>query len=146
MKSLALTIILIFGLTSIVSAETVGLAWNANTESDLSGYRVYVGTESRAYRMPIDVGNTTAYEVLDLEAGITYFFAVTAYDTSGNESGFSNEVTETVEDTSPDTTPPAPPTGLVAVQKMVKAIILLGESILELVGISNMNTINLEIE
>lgn len=71
---------------------SVTLTWNANSESDLQGYRVYYGTSSRNYTTNTDVGNVTSYTVSGLATGATYYFAITALDTSGNESGFSGEV------------------------------------------------------
>jgi len=83
-------------------AAQVDLAWQAPTTnedgsplSDLAGYLVYYGTVSGVYSPPIDVGNSTShlFSISDQEAlGRTYYFAVTARDTSGNESSFSNEV------------------------------------------------------
>src|SRR5205085_7771374 len=70
----------------------VTLAWDPNTESDLAGYKVYIGTASGVYTTTIDVGNVTTYTVTGLAPGATYYFVVTAYDTGGLESGFSNEV------------------------------------------------------
>jgi hypothetical protein len=77
-----MTIALLFAAT---------LLWDANTETNLSGYRVHYGTESRTYRRAIDVGNVTNWTLTNLFAG-TNFFAVTAYDTDGLESDFSDEV------------------------------------------------------
>ena len=68
------------------------LTWEANLESDLAGYRLYYGEKSRQYDSSISVGNVTRYEITGLDAGRRYFFAVTAIDLAGNESGFSNEV------------------------------------------------------
>ncbi|HHN65661.1 MAG TPA: fibronectin type III domain-containing protein, partial [Nitrospirae bacterium] len=86
--------ILLIGLSITVSfAYTVTLSWDANTESDLAGYKVYYGTSSRNYTETIDVGNTTTYQITGLSEG-TYYFAVTAYDTSGNESDYSEEVSK----------------------------------------------------
>jgi hypothetical protein len=71
------------------------LSWNANTESDLAGYRVYVGRASTVYgelNSPINVGNVTSYQLTIPESG-AWYFAVTAYDTSNNESLPSTEVT-----------------------------------------------------
>jgi hypothetical protein len=70
---------------------SISLAWDANTESDLGGYKVYYGTASRTYGTPIDVGNVTSHKAEGLTIGQTYYFAVTAYDTSNNESDYSNE-------------------------------------------------------
>jgi hypothetical protein len=70
----------------------VSLAWDPNTEPQLAGYKVYVGTASGVYTTAIDVRNVTTYTVASLPPGQTYYFAVTAYDVSGFESGFSNEV------------------------------------------------------
>jgi hypothetical protein len=76
------------------------LTWNPNSEPDLAGYIVYYGTASGQYGISINVGNQTNFVVTGLGLG-TYFFAVTAYDTSGNESGYSNEVSKSISDTTP---------------------------------------------
>jgi hypothetical protein len=78
------------------TSSTAFLSWDANTEEDLAGYKVYIGTASRAYGPPVDVGNVTSFKVLNLVRAQTYYFAVTAYDTSGNESGYSTEVSKTI--------------------------------------------------
>ncbi|HZD84733.1 MAG TPA: Ig-like domain-containing protein, partial [Gemmatimonadaceae bacterium] len=78
------------------SARQVSLAWDRNTEPNISGYKVYVGTTSGVYGVPLDVGNVTAYTVTGLAAGTAYYISVTAYDQTGLESGFSNEVTAIV--------------------------------------------------
>ncbi|RMH35376.1 MAG: fibronectin type III domain-containing protein, partial [Nitrospirae bacterium] len=88
-------------------AGSATLTWDPNTESDLAGYNVYQGTSSGIYGPPINVGNTTTYTVTGLQDGQQYFFAVTAYDTSGNESGPSNEVSKTIAPPPPDTLAPS---------------------------------------
>ena len=70
----------------------VTLEWNANTEQDLSGYIIYQGTSSKDYDASMDVGKWTSATISELEDNETYYFAVTAYDTEGYESGYSNEV------------------------------------------------------
>lgn len=84
-------------------AATTGfadLAWSANSEPDLSGYRVYYGVSSGTYDQEagqgINAGNATSYVVTGLAPGQRYYFAVTAYDTSGNESGYSNQVSKVI--------------------------------------------------
>ena len=93
--TVSILIILFFlGSSTMASANDAILSWDPNTEPDLAGYKVYYGTASHSYGPPIVVGKQTTYTVTGLGIG-TYFFAVTAYDTSGNESGFSNEVSKT---------------------------------------------------
>lgn len=79
-----------------VLAATVSMSWNANTDNDLAGYRVYYGTASGSYPHSLDAGNATTVEIGDLSADTTYYFIVTAYDTSGNESEPSDEVSVSI--------------------------------------------------
>jgi len=87
-------------------AAQVTLAWDASTDSDLQGYRVYSGTASRTYLCNSNVGNSTNCTISDLTAGTTYYFAVTALDTAGNESGYSSEVSYTVPNSPPPSSQP----------------------------------------
>ncbi|MFO7708501.1 MAG: choice-of-anchor U domain-containing protein [Desulfobacterales bacterium] len=90
-------------------AETVTLAWDPNSESDLAGYRLHCGTASRNYTQIIDVGRVTQYAITNLSAGQTYYFAATAYNAAGNESGYSAEVSHTIPaPNSPPATPSVP--------------------------------------
>jgi len=73
----------------------VVLQWDPNSESDLAGYKVYYGTASGTYGTPITIGTQVSYTFTQLAPG-TYYFAVTAYNTAGLESGFSNEVSAVV--------------------------------------------------
>lgn len=78
--------------------ETATLSWDGNSEPDLAGYKVYLATASGMYGAPIATVtmDVTSYTVTGLATGTTYFFAVTAYDSSGAESSFSNEVSKTM--------------------------------------------------
>ncbi len=111
------TILAILAIAGIAQAATVQVTWNPNTEEDLAGYRLYVGQASGQYGEPVDVGNVTGH-VMEIipQHGATYYFALTAYDTSGNESGYSDEATCFV----PDGVKPEKPTGLRAI---IQAII-----------------------
>ena len=75
-----------------VFAAQIRVAWDPNSEPDLAGYRVYCATASGSYGTPSNAGTATTYTVTGLTAGQTYYLAVKAYDSSNNESGFSNEV------------------------------------------------------
>jgi hypothetical protein len=68
-------------------AADVKFAWDANTEPDLAGYKLYYDQDGKPFDNEIDVGNVTTYTLTDLSIDTTYFFAVTAYDINGNESG-----------------------------------------------------------
>ncbi len=78
-----------------VQAADVTLAWDANSESYLEGYRVHYGTTSKTYTTTIDAQNVTQYTVPDLEEGTMYFFAVTAYGNEA-ESDYSDEIAYTI--------------------------------------------------
>jgi hypothetical protein len=80
------------------SAGTATLVWNAVTATDLAGYKVYRATASGAYGAPEATlsKTTTSYVSSGLQTGTTYFFVVTAYDSAGNESPFSNEVSKSI--------------------------------------------------
>lgn len=100
----------VIGMIVYAQAATIQITWNPNTESDLAGYKVYYGTASGQYGEPTDVGNTAgANFTLTPSVGTTYYFAVSAYDTSGNESVKSAEISAFV----PDNTAPEQPKGLV---------------------------------
>ena len=99
-------------LPSAVWAAQIRLAWDPNTESDLAGYKVYYGTGSRIYGSPINVGNVTTYTLTNLTLGQTYFIAVTAYNASNNESGYSNEVSGDATELGQTCTVATSPSGL----------------------------------
>ncbi len=64
--------------------------------TDLDGYKIYYCTSSGNYTKVVNVGNVTTYKIEPLNPG-TYYFTVTAYDTSGNESDYSNEVSRIIK-------------------------------------------------
>ncbi len=76
-------------------AADIQLAWDPNPETNLAGYKVYYGLAPGNYSVAINLGNQTTYTVTGLAVG-TYYFVVTAYNTSGLESDASNEVSATI--------------------------------------------------
>ena len=83
----------------VSSINKVTLTWAPNKESDLAGYRIYVGTSSGTYDFPgspFTIDKIATYIVTNLQQKTTYFFAVSAYDLAGNESPLSNEVSKSI--------------------------------------------------
>ena len=80
----------VYSPRAVYSAQ-VTLEWQASS-GDVAGYNVYQGTSSRDYDVSMDIGNWTSVTIADLAEDEVYYFAVTAYDSEDNESGYSNEV------------------------------------------------------
>jgi hypothetical protein len=93
-------------LSGPVLAKSVKLAWNPNSETNLSGYKLYYGSASGSYEgttasegtspilLPLTAltsSNSPEFTVSGLSGG-TFYIAVTAYNSENLESGFSNEV------------------------------------------------------
>ena len=79
-------------------SHSVTLSWDASTSSTVVGYNVYRSTVSGGpYTLltssPIAA---TTYTDMTVQAGVTYYYVVTAVDASGNESAYSNEASVTV--------------------------------------------------
>lgn len=96
--------------TGLVTAGTdtgsVDVTWNANTEPDLAGYRLYFGTASNSYDDSLTVGNTTSVMVGGLTEG-TYYFRLCARNASGQLGPRSAETSAQVTVTTPgDLSPP----------------------------------------
>jgi hypothetical protein len=77
-------------------SSQVTIAWDPNSESEVTGYRVHYGTSSRQYTSNSDIEKQTTGTLSGLQAGITYFFAATAYDGYGNQSDYSEEIGFTI--------------------------------------------------
>jgi hypothetical protein len=82
---------------------TATLSWVApttNTDGSpvtLSAFNIYSGTSSTSLAMIASVGSgVTQYAVNGLAAGRTYYYAVTAVSTTGQESDYSNIGSKTI--------------------------------------------------
>lgn len=121
MKGLIVALVLL--LATVSYAADVRLTWDAPTTNedgtpltDLAGYKIYWGGVSRGINTAPptgypatnvrDVGNVVTYTMTGFTDG-DWWFSVTAYDTSGNESRYSNEVKKSI-----DTRKPNAPTNL----------------------------------
>ena len=90
------------------------LTWNAPT-TNIDGtpityfsgdYRIYYGTATGNYSQLTNLNNSNSVvtkEISNLTDGQSYYFVVTAINTMGNESGYSNEVTKTALSVTPTT-------------------------------------------
>jgi hypothetical protein len=70
-----------------------------NSESDIAGYKIYVGTVPGQYSYPgspIVIGRAGSYTVTALPASQTYYFAISAFNYSGAESALSGEVSKSI--------------------------------------------------
>lgn len=82
------------------NTHAANLSWTASTSSNVSYYNVYRGTTSGGPYTKI--GSTTAnsgattYSDTSVQAGQTYYYVGTAVDVSGNESGYSNQVSAAI--------------------------------------------------
>jgi Putative Ig domain len=86
------------------TSKSVSLAWTPPTQNsdgsslvDLKGYKIHYGAESQNYTSSVSVDNPglTRFVIDSLPAGKVYI-AMTAYNASGAESPFSQEVTVTL--------------------------------------------------
>ena len=83
------------GLCAVAGDTQASVDWNGNTEPDLAGYNVYRSTTSGGLYTEIDNTTVSDYTDTGLANGTTYYYVVTALDTSSNESGYSNEASAT---------------------------------------------------
>jgi hypothetical protein len=92
---------------SFAFAADVTLAWDPNDEDDVEGYGVYFSQDDPGppYSLfgyvalnEFSDSSSPAFTLTGLENGSRYYFAVTAYDTAGNESDFSTSVCADVDD------------------------------------------------
>jgi hypothetical protein len=123
MKSLLVGLVLavmLFVPMALYAADAT-LTWNANTEVDLAGYRIYYAPQSCTAAGPlaplmvggvaVQVGKVVTYKHVGLpNIDGVLCWEITAVDTSNNESLRSNRVSKAM-----NTIPPQPPTGLNAV-------------------------------
>lgn len=75
------------------NSQSINLSWDASATPSVTGYNVYYGTNSGNYSYKVNVGNSTTCTLSNLTAGVTYYFAATAYDANGDESVYSGQVT-----------------------------------------------------
>ena len=108
MKKLFITIIfIIFAWSGIAAGAEVTFLWDANVEPDLEGYRIYEGAVSGTnpklvadIKCPANDASCTTYLYQNIPDG-TYYWVAFAYDTSGNVSARSEEISLTIDTAAP---------------------------------------------
>jgi hypothetical protein len=88
-----LTTSLLLSLLAVspASADTLTVAWDANS-SQVTGYVVYMGTQSGNLTQRYDVGNVLAFTNQNATPGQLYCFQVSAYIVATEEGPRSNQV------------------------------------------------------
>jgi len=73
--------------------HSVALGWNTSTSSGVVGYNIYRGTVSGGPYTRINSAlDSTPYDTdSSVQAGSTYYYVVTAVESSGAESTYSNQ-------------------------------------------------------
>lgn len=124
MKKLLVVAVLLWSTLAFAGTERITVGWDPNTETDLAGYRLYTSSTAGVYTFvgknpsltptnpPASYVRSIAKPAVTMTVdmngidGQTIYFVLTAFDTAGNESGRSNEVSYVFTDS-----PPAAPKG-----------------------------------
>lgn len=94
---LALVVLGTFPVQALIQpTSAVTLEWDAVPETDIQGYRLFVGTQSGQYDTFHEAGKLTSFEVTQLQVGQTYYFAVLAVGSTGLEGDKSIELAVTL--------------------------------------------------
>ena len=97
-------VLVLAALTASAQGQTsVTLAWDRCAGTNIEGYKIYYGVASRTYTNASNVGNVTNATISSLISGKIYYFAATAYNTSGLESDYSTEIVYTNQAATPPT-------------------------------------------
>ncbi|NOY13793.1 MAG: fibronectin type III domain-containing protein, partial [Deltaproteobacteria bacterium] len=101
--NILLVLIILLAAGSPAFSQDVTLSWDASPTAGVVGYKVYYkpnnstlpfdGSGANEGLSPLDVGDQLTATLTGLADNSIYYFAVTAYDAAGNESSFSNIVT-----------------------------------------------------
>lgn len=92
------------GLTVIGGSEFIVLSWEANPESDLEGYKVWRRIAGKGEFVPIATltAAESAFQDAKVEKKTRYDYAITAFDTAGNESRKSESASGIMRDIPPE--------------------------------------------
>jgi hypothetical protein len=85
------------GVTSVTGDESVEIRWSPLVGADVAGYSIYASADPNRFvdadRIADVFGEDADHFVHDgIENGVTLYYAVSAFDFSGNESALSSEI------------------------------------------------------
>jgi hypothetical protein len=81
------------GLGYEIKGASIYLTWAANSEADLAGYKLHLLDAQGATTRSIKLGNVTNFNLMNVINDTPYRIAVSAYDSTGNESTQSTMLT-----------------------------------------------------
>jgi hypothetical protein len=88
-------------MARLIFKKWVSLYWQRNRERDLAGYNVYrsitPGSGYQRINYSLVSRKMNSYTDKQIEKGKKYYYVVTAVNTSGGESGYSNEAEVTIK-------------------------------------------------
>ncbi|MBX4205007.1 MAG: hypothetical protein KW788_02330 [Candidatus Doudnabacteria bacterium] len=106
-----------------ISTSQINLSWNASTDNvggtGLAGYHLYLysgaggctpSTQTAACYPILTTTTNNNYSHTGLTSGTTYYYRISAYDNTGNESAWTDPaVSASTSNPNPSPTPPPPP-------------------------------------
>ena len=96
-KWILCALLLCVGTARDATAGILTLQWDPSQDSSVTGYMVFVGTESGQYTATFNVGNQIQFVFRDAQPGLAYYFSVAAYRSGGIVGPLSTEVSGRVD-------------------------------------------------
>jgi fibronectin type 3 domain-containing protein len=72
--------------------HSVHLSWKASVSNNVVNYNIYRATVPNSYELLVSMNPTTSYTDTTVQSGQKYYYVVTAVDSEGGESSYSNRV------------------------------------------------------
>ncbi len=110
---LSIVLAVVCSLATHAKTQSVTLAWDSDSDPSVVGFNLHYGTSSGQYTQTLNIPTntaTTANVSQGLSYGVTYFFALRAYNSSNVESPNSNEVSASIPVPTPTPTATPSPT------------------------------------